>query len=207
MRAALDALGIASAVPVGHDVGSAVAVQVARDAPERVTALVLGNPMHPGAGRLALAPDQRGEFWYQDFHKLDLAERLLDGQPDAIRTYLQHFYRHWGGPRDVVDEAHLEALVRVYARPGALRTSLNWYRSGSSTIPAALAAHGQPEPPPVTVPASVVWGAADPLFPVEFADGLKATLPDHRLIVLDDVGHFVPLEAAAEVADAVRAHL
>ena len=207
VRSALDALGITSAVVVGYDVGSGVAVQLARDEPERVMALVLGNPMHPGAGRLALAPEQRGEFWYQDFHQLDLAEHLLDGQPTPVRAYLQHFYRHWGGPRDVVDEAHLDALVRVYAQPGALRTSLNWYRSGSSTIPAALAARGQPEPPPVTVPASVLWGAADPLFPVEFADGLEATLPDHRLTVLDDVGHFVPLEAPAEVVAAVRAHL
>jgi pimeloyl-ACP methyl ester carboxylesterase len=57
------------------------------------------------------------------------------------------------------------------------------------------------------MPATVLWGAADPLFPVAFADGLEAVLPQHRLRVLDGVGHFVPLEAAAEVAAAVRGHL
>jgi pimeloyl-ACP methyl ester carboxylesterase len=57
------------------------------------------------------------------------------------------------------------------------------------------------------VPAAVVWGAADPLFPVEFAEGLESTLPGHRLTVVEDVGHFVPLEAPHEMAAAVRSLL
>lgn len=205
--AVLDALELGPAVLVGYDVGSGVAIQVARDAPERVAGLVLGNPMHPGAGRHALDPDQRGEFWYQDFHALALADELLDGDPAAVRTYLGHFYRHWGGRPDALGGAHLDAVVRAYARPGALRASLGWYRSGSSTIPAALAARTAPAAAPVTVPAAVLWGAGDPLFPLRFADGLADTLADHRLTVLDDVGHFVPLEAPEEVAAAVRGFL
>ena len=53
----------------------------------------------------------------------------------------------------------------------------------------------------------MVWGAADPLFPLPFAEGLDAILPRHRLTVLDDVGHFVPLEAPEELAAAVRSLL
>nr|WP_239029318.1 alpha/beta hydrolase [Pseudonocardia acidicola] len=207
VRAVLDGLGLGEVVLVGYDVGSAVAIQLARDAPDRVTALVLGNPMHPAAGRLALSPEYRGEFWYQDFHRLRLAEQLIDGEPLAVETYLRHFYEHWGGRQQPLGSAHLAALVRTYAEPGAFTAGLNWYRSGSSTIFAAMAARTAPPPPPVEVPAAVVWGAADPVFPLPFAEGLGETLPQHTLTVLDDVGHFVPLEAPDEMATAIRSVL
>lgn len=207
VRAVLDALALDDVVLVGYDVGSAVAVQLARDLPGRIAGLALGNPMHPGAGRRALEPEQRGEFWYQDFHRLPLAAELVDGVPDAVEAYLGHFYRHWSGRRDALGADHLAALVRSYAEPGAFTASLNWYRSGSSSLFAAMAAREAPPPPPVQVPAAVVWGAADPLFPLPFADGLDATLPGHTLQVLHDVGHFVPLEAPAELAAAVRSLL
>ncbi|MEJ3652839.1 alpha/beta hydrolase [Actinomycetes bacterium KLBMP 9759] len=201
---ALEALGVDRAVLVGYDVGSGVAVQIARESPARVAALVLGNPMHPGAGTLALEPERRGEFWYQDFHLLDMAEELIDGDPRAVRAYLRHFYGHWGERQEAIGPAHLDAVVRAYQPPGAFRASVNWYRAGASTIPAALAARDQPPLPPVTVPAEVLWGEADPVFPPAFAAGLAATLPEHRLTMLPGVGHFGPLEAAADFAAAVR---
>lgn len=207
VRSVMDGLDLASAIVVGYDIGSGIAIQLARDAPERVTALVLGNPMHPGAGRLALHPDHRGEFWYQDFHQLPLASELIDGDRDRVAAYLSHFYAHWSHRQEAVAAAHLEAVIDVYRAPGAFTASLNWYRSGSGTIGSALAARDQPLPPPVTTPATVLWGAADPLFPARFADGLDHTLVNHQLTVLDDVGHFVPLEAAAEMTEAVRHHL
>ncbi|MDT7698720.1 MAG: hypothetical protein QOJ30_1045 [Pseudonocardiales bacterium] len=207
VRDVFDALGIAQAVLVGYDVGSSVAIQFARESPERVTGLVLGNPMHPASAPLALEPDHRGEFWYQDFHQLRLAGELVDGRPDAVLSYLRHFYGHWGHRPAAFHPDHLDDLVRAYARRGAFSRSVNWYRSGSSTVFAALAARDAESPPPVTVPASVLWGAADPLYPPVFAEGLEKTLPDHTLRVLDDVGHFVPLEAPDETAAAVRRFL
>jgi pimeloyl-ACP methyl ester carboxylesterase len=54
------------------------------------------------------------------------------------------------------------------------------------------------------VPARVVWGAQDPLFPPEFAPQVTELLPRAQVQVLDDVGHFTPVEAAAEMAEAVR---
>jgi pimeloyl-ACP methyl ester carboxylesterase len=207
--AVLDALGIERAVLVGYDIGSSIAIQVARDAPDRVLGLALGNPMNPAAGPRLLSPEHRGEFWYQDFHQLELASALVDGEPRAVAAYLGHFYRHWGARQEPLSADHLAALVRVYAEPGAFTAGLNWYRSGSSSLPVALAAaRGAAAPaPPVRVPSAVVWGAADPLFPASFAEGLDGLLPGHSITVLDDVGHFVPLEAPAELAAAVRSLL
>lgn len=204
VTAVLDALDLDRVVLVGYDIGSSLAIQLARQQPDRVVGLALGNPMHPAAGRLALSPAHRGEFWYQDFHQLRLAEYLVDGEPRAVEAYLRHFYAHWGGRQDALGPAHRAALTRRYAEPGAFAASLNWYRSGSATVRSAMAAASAPPASPVAVPAAVVWGAADPLFPLSFADGLGDILPEHTLTVLDDVGHFVPLEAPAELAAAVR---
>ncbi|MCW0214722.1 MAG: alpha/beta hydrolase [Pseudonocardia sp.] len=207
VRDVLDALDIRQAVLVGYDVGSSVAIQLARESPERVTGLVLGNPVHPASVPLALEPDRRGEFWYQDFHRLRLSSELVDGNRAAVLHYLRHFYGHWGSRPSAFRQDHLEDLVRAYARRHAFSRSVNWYRSGSSAVFAALAARDAEFPPPVTVPAAVVWGAADPLFPPAFAEGLERTLPDHTLTMLQDVGHFVPIEAPEEVAEAVRRFL
>ncbi|MDD7965232.1 alpha/beta fold hydrolase [Actinomycetospora lemnae] len=201
----MDHLGFDDAVLVGYDVGGTTATHLARTRPDRVRALVLGNAIHPGAARAALDDDHRAEFWYQDFHQLGLVESLVDGSAATVRAYLEHFWSHWGH-RGIA--AATDDLVEAYARPGAFTVSVNWYRSGSATLRTALALRGQDPPAPVTVPTAVLWGDQDPLFPPRLAEGLEQAFSDLRGVWhLEDVGHFVPLEAANEVAAAVRAFL
>lgn len=202
----LDELSLDPVVVVGYDVGVTTAVALARAVPDRVRAVVTGNLLGPSAlAPAALDGRRRAEYWYQDFHQLELSARLVDGDPAAVRAYLEHFWSHWGSRPEAALE---DALVEDFARPGAFRTSLGWYRSGSSTLYAALAlAEGGPAPTPVEVPATVLWGAEDPLFPPEHADSAAELLPAADVRVLDGVGHFTPLEAAPEMAAAVRRHL
>ncbi|HEY2703263.1 MAG TPA: alpha/beta hydrolase [Candidatus Dormibacteraeota bacterium] len=205
----MDALDLERAVLAGYDVGSAVAQTVARLAPGRVRGLVLGAPLHPGSGARALLPVHQREFWYQDFHRLPLAVELAGRDRTSVETYLRHFYRHWTGRQEAVREAELAAIVDVYAVPGALDASLNWYRSGAGTLETArhAAAEPAPAPPPLPHPTEVLWGEADPLFPPDWAEGLDRTLGAHRLRVLPGVGHFIPLEAPGALVDAVRSLL
>ena len=201
----MDTLALGPAVLVGYDVGATTASTIAREHRERVRGLVLGNAITPDAARYALDDDHRSEFWYQDFHQLELVSTMIDGSPAAVRAYLEHFWSHWGARDIAVPTAE---LVEAYARPGAFTVSVNWYRSGSATLKTALALRSASDPPPVTVPTRVVWGELDPLFPPSLATNVEAAYTDLRdLVMLPDVGHFVPLEAAAEIADAVRAHL
>jgi pimeloyl-ACP methyl ester carboxylesterase len=79
----LDELGIGSAVLAGYDIGSRLLQQPA--AVERAAALVLTPPL-PGAGERLLAPAAQAEFWYQNLHRLPLADTMLDGRPDAVRA-------------------------------------------------------------------------------------------------------------------------
>ncbi|KNB50525.1 alpha/beta fold hydrolase [Streptomyces caatingaensis] len=201
--ALLDELGLRRPVLAGYDIGGRVAQAVARDHPGRAGALVLSPPL-PGIGDRILAPDAQREFWYQTFHRLPLAEQLIDGDPAAVRAYLRHFWSHWSGPDFVLAEAALDHLVRVYGAPGAFAASTAWYRAGAGAV--ALA---QEERPPargarIPVPTTVLWPEHDPLFPRAWADRLDDFFRDVRVEPADGVGHFVPVEAPRRFAAAVR---
>ena len=61
-----------------------------------------------------------------------------------------------------------------------------------------------PEKPPLTLPVIALCSTRDPLFAADWTDRLDLDFEDVDLRVLDDVGHFVPLEAPDAVADAIR---
>jgi pimeloyl-ACP methyl ester carboxylesterase len=195
----LDELGIEQAVVHGYDVGSRVAQAIVRAAPERVRALVVAPP-YPSFGHRPTTREAQHEFWYQHFHRLPLSVELLDGNVDAVRAYLRHFWIHWADGHDLLGEEGLDALARLYGRPGALRSSIAWYRAGAgSTSQPAV-----PELPPLTLPVIALVGTQDPLFPVDWSDRLDLDFADVDVRVLEHVGHFVPVEAPDAVARAVR---
>ena len=197
-------LGLDGAIVAGYDVGSRVAQALARAEPDLVRALVLAPPL-PGIGRRILSPKAMEEFWYQPFHRLDLAERLIDGDPDAVRTYLRHIWEHWGGPGLTVTDADLDALVEHYAEPGAFVASINWYRAGSGGVAMSLAEQTPAPEDRIRQPTRVLWPEHDPLFPREWADRLGDFLADFTLTDMPGTGHFSPLEAPEAFAGAVRA--
>src|ERR1700754_4571664 len=136
--ALIDELQLAPVVIAGYDVGSRIAQAIVRARPDLVRGLVVSPPV-PGAGERVLSADAQREYWYQPFHRLGLAEHLLDGNRSAVRAYLEHFWSHWSGPGYVPDAAELDRLAGAYARPGAFVASINWYRSGSGTVALSLA--------------------------------------------------------------------
>ena len=196
----MDELGVEWAVLAGYDIGSRIAQAVAREHPDRVAALVISPPV-PGAGRRVLEPDIQREYWYQSFHRLALAEEMLDGRPDAVRSYLRHFWTHWSGPAFSPSEERLDHLTGRYAAPGAFTASVGWYRAGSGT--ATLALTEQPPPEPLAVPTTVLWPEHDPLFPRAWADRLDEWFAAAELRHVDGIGHFCPVEAPDVMAAAI----
>ena len=97
VAALIEELGLARPVIAGYDIGSRIAQALAADRPDLVRALVISSPL-PGIGDRILSPEAQREFWYQQFHRLGLPAQLIDGQPDAVRAYLRHFWEHWSGP-------------------------------------------------------------------------------------------------------------
>ena len=119
----IDELALGRPVIGGYDIGSRIAQAIARDRPDLVRALVIAPPL-PGIGDRILAPQAQREFWYQSFHNVELSTQLVDGQPDAVRAYLRHFWSHWSGPGYEPAPGHLDHLVSVYRAPGAFAASI-----------------------------------------------------------------------------------
>jgi pimeloyl-ACP methyl ester carboxylesterase len=189
----------------GYDVGSRTAQGVARARPDLVRGMVISPPV-PGVGTRILGPDPQREFWYQSFHRLDLSERLLDGNRAAVHAYLEHFWTHWSGPDYVPEPGELDRLAEAYARPGAFVRSVNWYRSGSAAVARALAEE-TPDPADRISPATtLLWPEHDPLFPREWSDKVDDWFAAADLRFVDGIGHFVPLEAPEPFAAAIREH-
>ena len=191
-------------VIAGYDVGSRVAQAVARAAPERVRALVLGPPL-PGAGDRVHNPDAQREFWYQPFHRLSLATDLIDGKPAAVRTYLRHFWSHWSGPSYTPPDALLDRLAGLYSPPGAFAASIAWYRAGAGMLAVALTERAPDPGERVAVPTTVLWPEHDPLFPLAWGDRLGSFFSRASLRTVRGAGHFLPVEAPAVLAAAIIA--
>ena len=199
----LEELGLDGAIVAGYDVGSRVAQALARAQPRRIRALVLAPPL-PGIGQRILTPGAMREFWYQPFHRLDLAERLIDGDRDAVRSYLRHFWDHWGGPGLTLSADELDALVEPYAAPGAFVASINWYRAGSGGVAMSLAEQVPAPQDRIPHPTRVLWPEHDPLFPREWGDRLDEFFADVTVTDMPGAGHFSPLEAPEAFAAAIR---
>jgi pimeloyl-ACP methyl ester carboxylesterase len=202
----LDELGLGPVVLAGYDIGSRIAQTVAQTAPDRVAALVIAPPT-PGAGRRVLDPAAQTQFWYQHFHRLPVADQLLDGNPDAVRSYLRHFWTTWSGPSFAPSEDDLDRLTAGYAQPGAFTSSIGWYRAGQGIVARSLAEQVPDPADRIRVPAHVLWPGHDPLFPPEWGDRLDEFFADVTVTPLPDAGHFVPIEAPEVFASAIRTAL
>ena len=196
-------LGLDRPVLAGYDVGSRIAQALARDRPDLVRALVISPPV-PGIGERILTPDAQREFWYQPFHRLDLAERLIDGPPDAVREYLRHFWTHWSGPAFTPAEDHLDHLVAAYAEPGAFLASIAWYRAGAGAVAHSLSERAPRPADRITTPTTVLWPEHDPLFPYAWSDRIPEFFADATILHAKDTGHFTPLESPEPFATALR---
>lgn len=155
----------------GHDIGSLVAQAVARQRPDLVRTLVLAPPL-PGIGERILTAAQQQQFWYLPFHQLPVADELIDGRPEAVRSYLRYFLTQWSGPDFVVTDDHIDHLVAVYAEPGAFSASIRYHRVGSGGLDRVVAERVPQPAERVAVPTRVSWPDHDPLFPPAWSDRL-----------------------------------
>ena len=202
----IEELGLRQPVLAGYDVGSRVAQQVARVAPDLVRALVLAPPL-PGVGERVLGERAQREFWYQAFQQLPIADRIIDGDPAAVRAYLEHFWSHWSGPSFHPSDDELARLTALYAAPGAFTASIAWYRAGSGTVATSLAERAPAPEDRIAVPTTVLWPEHDPLFPPAWSDRIPDFFSKATLQELAGAGHFSPLEAPRQFAGAITAAL
>lgn len=182
LLADLSRRGIDKAHVVGHSMGGAVAALMALAEPSRVAALTL---LAPGG----FGPEINGP----------LLRRYAEAtEKHELRACLQAM----SGEGAVVPEDQLDAALVMRARPGQIAklveiaaTITRGERQG--VIPTeALAA--------LSMPATVLWGTADPVLPFAQSDGLPARF---RRQVIEGAGHMLVGEAPDAVRQAIMASL
>lgn len=174
----LDALGVARAAVVAHDVGSAAAQLMLAGAPQRVRGLAVLDGVHAAEWAMeAVASIQAWDPADADRLFPVLARRLAKG--GALREILAAYEGEQGGLR----------LIRAARDLDPRQTE---------HIGEALRASG--------TPALVLWGERDAFLPIDTVARPLAELLGAPLVMLPG-GHFTPIDCPGEVATALRAFL
>lgn len=187
--ALLDAAGAERARVVGHDWGAIVGWWLAMRDAGRVERLAVLNVPHPLAYRelVLRSPSQAARSWYVAFFQ-------LPGLPErALRRFGARSLVASSAP-GTFTPADLDRYRAAWARPGAARGMISWYRAA-----ARRAGRLHPGAPDVRPPALVVWGEDDLALDARLTERSLAYCRDGRLVRLPGVSHWVQHEAADRV--------
>ncbi|WP_290058367.1 alpha/beta fold hydrolase [Amycolatopsis solani] len=181
-----DHLGLASFVLGGLSMGGQIVMQLVRDHPSRVSALLLADTFAgldtPAAKQARLDTAARITEQGMDAYADELLPKMISKQTRATRP-------------DV--EAHVRRMMRTAPKEGA-----------------AAALRGRAERPDYTpalshiaVPTLVVVGSEDEFTPVADAELIHREVPRSTLVVIEGAGHLPNLERETEFNDALETFL
>jgi pimeloyl-ACP methyl ester carboxylesterase len=187
----LDRLGIERALLAGHSWGSAVALTLALDVPERVSGLVLVAPISPGAspGRLdrALANRVIGPPVVRAGFKL--AGHALSRRP---------FKRLGRMLLSELPPEQVDVTAAQYRSDGVWRSFYLEQRAMVEELPPLGARLDS-----VAAPATIVYGTRDRVAPPANAHRLAELLPGASLVSAGPTGHLLPQQRPQLVADVI----
>jgi pimeloyl-ACP methyl ester carboxylesterase len=175
----LDAYRLPAAHIVGVSAGGAFAQLLALNFADRVLSLVLvsTSPATPGDRGLPPPTEEFGRF---------AATAEVDwSDPESVIEYMVGYSRVLNGGRRPFDEAASRDLVRRDAERARNLAALQNHDtfSGDDRSPAPLSS--------IKVPALVIHGTADPMFPLGHAEALAEEIPDASLLPIQGAGHGV----------------
>jgi epoxide hydrolase 4 len=185
--------GEEQATVVGHDWGGLVAWYSAILRPEIVDRLVVINAPHPAAYRRELTRSTQAlRSWYAGFFQLPILPEAAMRTADfmALERVLRTEPVRPGAFSDDDIRLYKEAL----AQPGALTSTINYYRAAARDHSALTAVAEQP----IRSPTLLIWGDQDPYLVSTLADDLEPWVPDIRVERLR-ASHWVPVDAPEEV--------
>jgi pimeloyl-ACP methyl ester carboxylesterase len=186
----LDALSIPSAHLVGMSMGGMIAQQVAISFPQRLRSLTsimstTGNPRVPPPRREATAI-------------------LMAPPPNTKEEFLARFAQTWKVLRvgyfpqdEAFDHARAE---RVFTR--------GLSAAGTGRQLRAILASGSRKQRlhAVTAPTLVIHGTADPLVHPFGGRDTAASIPGAKLLMIEGMGHALPIELWPQIIDAIATH-
>lgn len=176
-------LGFARIRLVTHDIGTWVSFPYAHEFGDTLRCLVMMDAAIPGL--YAIPPDPK--LWHFAFHQVrDLPEALIAGRE---RVYLNWFFTNRSLVAGAIGPADLDEYERVYAAPGAMSASLEFYRQIPVSVQQnkAYAARGRLKMP------LYVFGSDSPLGRV-LVEHAPSLAEDVRAEVVPGSGHYIPEE-------------
>jgi pimeloyl-ACP methyl ester carboxylesterase len=193
----LDALGIARADLVTHDIGNMVGYAFAAQYPSRVTRFVLMDAPLPGVGpweEILKSP----LLWHFRFGGPDM-ERLVAGRE---RIYLDRFWNEFSADPKSFGEAARAHYAALYAQPGAMHAGFSQFAAFDQDAidNKTFLAQGK-----LTMPVLAIGGENS--FGPTMAAVMRAAATDVQEVVIPASGHWLMEEQPAATVAAVRAFL
>ena len=186
----LDALGIKSAHLVGASMGGMIAQEVAISFPQRVRSLTsimstTGNPKLPPPTREAAAV-------------------LMAPPPKTREEYLERFAQTWkilragSFPQDeALDRSRAERTFERGLNPAGVARQLRAILASGSRKQRLAS---------VKTPTLVIHGTVDPLVPPEGGKDTAASIPGAKLLMIEGMGHALPIPTWPEIIGAIDKH-
>jgi pimeloyl-ACP methyl ester carboxylesterase len=188
--ALMDVLGIRTAHLVGASMGGMIAQEIAITFPERVRSLTsimstTGNPKVPPPSREAAA-------------------MLMAPPPKTREEYIARFQKTWkllrvgSFPEDeALDASRAERCYSRGLNPAGVGRQLRAILASGSRK-ARLAQ--------VKAPTLVIHGTVDPLVRPEGGKDTAASIPGAKLMMIEGMGHALPIPMWPQVIDAIAMH-
>ncbi len=187
----LDAVEVQQVQLVAHDWGAAAGLAFAQRHPDRITRLVLLNPL----------PLLAGFHWHR-FARLLRTNGLGElAMGFTFRWVLGRALRSGSVDPGCWPDQRVRSVYRQFDQ-GTQRAILRLYRSASEQQLAAAGAHLDA----LAMPALIVFGERDPWIPATFGEAYARALQDATLQRVPDAGHWPWLERP-DVIDSVAAFL
>ncbi|TRW14455.1 alpha/beta fold hydrolase [Glacieibacterium frigidum] len=193
MTGFLDHLKVKSVVAIGVSSGGTMAYYLAAKYPERVRALIVSNsPSDP--------VDTSGVVNSPELDAAIARSKAAGGYRD--REYFRAYFRFLYGDPARLTETQIDrvyTMIRRQTEPNFLHLHA---LAGNNAE--TLSRLGK-----VKVPTLLIWGTTDKVLPLKaglrLRDHLTATTPS--ILLLDDVGHYPPIEVPDRFAAIVEAYL
>jgi pimeloyl-ACP methyl ester carboxylesterase len=186
----MDVLGIKAAHLVGASMGGMIAQEIAISFPDRVRSLTsimstTGNPKVPQATREAAA-------------------MLMAPPPTTKEEYFDRFAQTWkilrvgSFPEDeALDRSRAERTYERGLNPAGVGRQLRAVLASGSRSQRLRA---------VKAPTLVIHGTVDPLVRPEGGKDTAASIPGAKLLMIDGMGHALPIPMWPQIIDAIDKH-
>jgi pimeloyl-ACP methyl ester carboxylesterase len=193
----LDALKIAKADLITHDIGNMAGYAFAAQYPDRVMKFVLMDAPLPGVGPWDDIVKSHA-LWHFSFWGPD-AERLVAGRE---RIYLDRFWNEFSADPKRFGETSRDHYAKLYARPGAMHAGFEQFKAFDQDAidNKAFVAKGK-----LTMPVLAIGGEKS--FGPTMAVVMRAAADNVTQSVIPDSGHWLMEEQPKATIAAVRAFL